>query len=74
MAKVLVRTMSSYLTYAAFFADFHLASSPFFALSSVHLLRCAAAILFRAAGLIVRFDSAGFSGFDFALTAAHLFR
>jgi hypothetical protein len=43
-------------------------------LISAHLLRCAAAILFRAAALIVRFALAGFDGFDFSLTAAHLFR
>jgi len=46
----------------------------FFALSSAHLFRCAAAILFRPAALIVRFDPAGLNDFDFALTAAHLFR
>jgi len=44
------------------------------AVRAPHLFRCAAAILFRAAALIVRFALAGSDGFDFAFTAAHLFR
>ena len=74
MAKVLVHTVLSYLTFAVLFADFPLAGLPLPALSRAHLFRCAAAILLRAAALIVRFDPVGFGGFDFAWIAAHLFR
>jgi hypothetical protein len=45
----------------------------FFAFTSAHLSRCAAAIFLRAAALMVRFALTGFEGFDFAFIAAHLF-
>jgi hypothetical protein len=39
---------------------------PFFAFTSANLFRCAAAIFFRAAGLMVCFPLTGFDGVDFS--------